>query len=89
VDEIDTSESSSESTTSTPSSILLIGPRYGAKPSPPISVYLSKKDLGKWVNVHDKEGEERMKPPRRRWTGAFEQFDEDDDCDIIPFDDGY
>lgn len=38
--------------------------------------------------MHDKEGEERMRPPKRRFTGAFEEFDEDDDCDIIPFDDG-
>ena len=73
--------------TSKPNSTLIIGPRYGSKPSPHIGVYLFEKDLGPWINVHDKEGEERMRPPMRRFTGAFEEFDEDDDCDIIPFDD--
>lgn len=67
---------------------LIIGPRYGPKASPPIGVYLGERDLGPWVNVHDKEGEEMMRPPKRRFTGAFEEF-EDDDCDIIPFDNGY
>lgn len=70
-------------------STLIIGPRYGPKASPPIGVYLSENDLGPWINVHDKEGEERMRPPKRRFTGPFEEFDEDDDCDIIPFDHGY
>ena len=69
-------------------STLIIGPRYGPKASPSIGVYLSEKDLGHWINVHDKEGEERMRPPKRRFTGPFEEFDEDDDCDIIPFDNG-
>lgn len=69
-------------------STLIIGPRYGPKPSPPIGVYLSETDLGPWIDIRDKEGEERMRPPKRRFTGAFEEFDEDDDCDIIPFDDG-
>lgn len=73
---------------SNPTSTVIIGPRYGSRPSPPTGVYLSEENLGPWINVHDKEGEERMKPPRRRFTGAFEDFDEDDDCDIIPFDDG-
>ena len=66
---------------------LIIGPRYGPKASPPIGVHLGERDLGPWVNVHDKEGEEEMRPPKRRFTGAFEEF-EDDDCDIIPFDNG-
>lgn len=70
-----------------PNATLIIGPRYGPKQSPPIGVYLSERDLGPWINVHDKEGEERMRPPKRRFTGAFEEF-EDDDCDIIPFDNG-
>ena len=72
-----------------PNSTLIIGPRYGPKASPPIGVYLSEQDLGPWINIHDKEGEERMRPPKRRFTGPFEEFDEDDDCDIIPFDNGY
>ena len=69
-------------------STLIIGPRSGPKASPPIGVYLNERDLGPWINVYEKEGEERMRPPKRRFTGAFEDFDEDDDCDIIPFDDG-
>ena len=80
--------SSSSSSTENQVSTLIIGPRYGRNPSPPIGVYLTAKDLGPWINVHDKEGEERMRPPKRRFTGAFEEFDVDDDCDIIPFDDG-
>ena len=78
---------SDSGTRNKPNSTLIIGSRYGPKMSPPIGVYLSERDLGPWVNVHDKEGEERMRPPKRRFTGAFEEF-EDDDCDIIPFDNG-
>ena len=81
-------QSHSETPGTARNSTLIIGPRYGPKPSPPIGVYLSEIDLGPWINIHDKEGEERMRPPKRRFTGAFEEFDEDDDCDIIPFDDG-
>ena len=86
------SSADKESQSTTPgngrNSTLIIGPRYGSKPSPPIGVYLSETDLGPWINIYDKEGEERMRPPKRRFTGAFEEFDEDDDCDLIPFDDG-
>ena len=81
-------KSQSKTPASGRNSTLIIGPRYGSKPSPPIGVYLSETDLGPWINIYDKEGEERMRPPKRRFTGAFEEFDEDDDCDIIPFDDG-
>ena len=81
-------KASDSGTRNKPNSTLIVGPRYGPKASPPIGVYLSERDLGPWINVHDKEGEERMRPPKRRFTGAFEEFDEDDDCDIIPFDDG-
>ena len=79
---------SSSSSGGTRVSTLIIGPRYGRHPSPPIGVYLTATDLGPWINIHDKEGEERIRAPRRRFTGLFEEFDEDDDCDIIPFDDG-
>lgn len=77
----------SSSSSRTRASTLIIGPRYGRNPSPPIGVYLTATDLGPWISIHDKEGEERMRAPRRRFTGAFEEFDEDD-CDLIPFDDG-
>jgi hypothetical protein len=73
---------------STPSasSLLIIGPRYGVEPKPPIGVYFTKKDLGGWIDVKQKEEERKRLAPKRRLNGLFEQFDTDKDCDIIPMD---
>lgn len=67
-------------------SVVIIGPRYGNHPAPPIGVYLKDQDLGGWVPVEDKEGESQLHTPMKRLEGQFEQFDEENDCDIIPFD---
>lgn len=38
--------------------MVVIGPRYGQKP---IGVCLSEEDLGSWIDMHGKEGEERVR----------------------------
>lgn len=68
-------------------SVVIIGPRYGNHPLPSIGVYLKDRDLGGWVPVEDKDGEGQLHTPMKRLEGQFfEQFDEEQDCDIIPFD---
>jgi hypothetical protein len=38
------------------------------------------------VDVAEKQGKENcVKGPRQRLEGQFEEFNEDEDCDIIPF----
>jgi hypothetical protein len=66
---------------------LVIGPRYGKHPAPTIGIYLQEKDLGAWVTADPAMIGRRLCIPEGRWTGDFEDFDEDQDCDIIPFDD--
>lgn len=68
------------------SSVLIIGPRYGAEPRPPIGVYFTAADLGTWIGVKEKEEERKRRAPKRRLDGLFEQFNQDDDCDVIPMD---
>lgn len=64
---------------------VIIGPRYGDKPTAGIGVYLSDDDLGDWVDIEDKEGESaRMIDGRQQLEGLYEDFDLDDDCDLIP-----
>jgi hypothetical protein len=68
-------------------SVIIIGPRYGNYPAPSIGVYLKDQDLGGWVPLDDREGEGQLHTPMKRLEGQlFEQFDEENDCDIIPFD---
>ncbi|KAL5320545.1 hypothetical protein ACEPPN_011354 [Leptodophora sp. 'Broadleaf-Isolate-01'] len=67
-------------------SVLIIGPRHDKHPTPPIGVYLKEDDLGNWISVEDKEGEGMLHTPQKRLQGQFEEFDEDLDCDLIPFD---
>jgi hypothetical protein len=47
---------------------------------------LKDQDLGGWVPIEEKEGESHLHTPMKRLEGQFEQFDEEQDCDIIPFD---
>jgi hypothetical protein len=67
-------------------SVVIIGPRHDKHPTPPIGVYLKDHDLGGWVPVEDKEGEGMLHMPHKRLQGQFEEFDEEQDCDLIPFD---
>lgn len=67
-------------------SVLIIGPRHDKHPTPPISIYLKDNDLGNCIFVEDKEGEGILHTPHKRLQGQFEEFDEDLDCDLIPFD---
>ncbi|KAJ5174459.1 uncharacterized protein N7482_000336 [Penicillium canariense] len=66
---------------------VVIGPRYGKHPAPSIGIYLQEKDLGAWVAADPAMIGRRLCMPEDRWTGEFEDFDELQDCDIIPFDD--
>jgi hypothetical protein len=66
--------------------MLIIGPRHGTSPGPPIAVPLSPKDLGPWIPVEEKQGELATQGAgSMKLEGRFEQFDSDYDCDIIPF----
>lgn len=67
-------------------STVIIGPQYGSEPSAAIGVYLKENDLGPWVDVKEKEDANSLRGLKRRATGKFEEFDTDDDCDIIPYD---
>lgn len=64
---------------------VVIGPRYGQKSSPGIVLYLTDQDLGEWVSIEEKEGDEaRLYHERQRLGGPSEAFDVEEDCDIIP-----
>jgi hypothetical protein len=67
-------------------SVVIIGPRHDKHPTPPICVYLKDQDLGSWVPIEDKEGESMLHMPQKRLQGQFEEFDEEQDCDLIPYD---
>lgn len=49
-------------------------------------MYLSDKDVGSWINSKNMDAEDAIKNIERRSTKAFEQFDSEEDCDIIPYD---
>jgi hypothetical protein len=67
------------------SSTLVLGPRQGFKPTPPVVVTLKADDLGPWIPPAEKAGEEaRQRAGFMRLKGQFEDFDNDSDCDIIP-----
>jgi len=68
-------------------STVIIGPRYGRFPAPAIGVYLTPEDLGGWVAVSSGEEQdgEAVCVPRQAIRGQLEDFDREQDCDIIPF----
>lgn len=66
-------------------STVIIGPHYGSEQSPPIGIYLQESDLGEWIDVQEKTDVSVLQRLKRRMTGKFEEFDTDDDCDIIPW----
>jgi hypothetical protein len=63
---------------------VVIGSREGGAALHPVVIYLSDSDLGEWIAVEEAEhfgiGE------KRRVDSMREQFDSDDDCDMIPYD---
>ncbi|KAI1105315.1 hypothetical protein F4804DRAFT_304514 [Jackrogersella minutella] len=68
---------------------VIIGPRGGYHPSPPIGVYLSERDLGIWVCPEERNEGGGMYNPQITLEGQLEEpWDDDNDCIIIPFD-GY
>lgn len=66
---------------------VIIGPRYGRFPAPAIGVYLSPEDLGEWVAVLNGERGNGAGAcvPERALQGQLEDWDGEQDCDIIPF----
>lgn len=69
---------------------VIIGPRYGQNPAPPIGVYLGEKDLGCWTDLDEMGDREGNVYSSQKTLGAqFEEpWDENKDCILIPFD-GY
>ena len=66
---------------------VVIGPRYGRHPTPPIGVYLSERDLGGWVDLTEKEDHAgRVNESRKKLADQFEEGWDSDDCIIIPYD---
>ena len=66
---------------------VIIGPRCGYHPAPPIGVYLSEQDLGGWVHLDDsKDGGGMYNPEITLEDQLEEPWDEDNDCVLIPFD---
>lgn len=69
---------------------VIIGPRYGHSPGPPIGLYLGEADLGGWVDLEEKaENDGAIYASQKTLEGQFEEpFDETQDCILIPFE-GY
>lgn len=67
------------------SSCVVVGPRFGSRPQPGVVIYLTDRDLGDWVDIGESErGEARQERAHQRVMRNFEEFDEEEDCDIIP-----
>ncbi|KAF3940065.1 hypothetical protein ABW19_dt0209918 [Dactylella cylindrospora] len=65
--------------------LVVIGPRLGSKNAPSIALYLNGDDLGGWISVKDKESAEGELFDRHQGLkGMHEDFDAQEDCDIIP-----
>ncbi|KAK3898989.1 hypothetical protein C8A05DRAFT_37409 [Staphylotrichum tortipilum] len=63
-------------------STVIIGPRHSRHPTPPVGVYLTDRDLGGWIPVAE---EAVPSAPRPALGGQLEDFVEEQDCDLIPF----
>ena len=69
---------------------VIIGPRYGHNPGPPIGLYVTEGDLGGWMDLEEKGKKDgAVYAPQKTLEGQSEElFDETQDCILIPFD-GY
>jgi hypothetical protein len=67
-------------------SVIIIGPKQEhVNPAPPLMVVLQPSDLGPWIPLAEKESEEAKQVAGKLvLKGRLEDFDEDDDCDLIP-----
>lgn len=67
--------------------VVIVGPRYGQHPGPSIGLYPTEGQLGGWVPIDyaDSSGEAPTACRLRTLEGHFEEFDEEEDCDLIPF----
>ncbi|KAK8852333.1 vegetative incompatibility protein HET-E-1 [Apiospora arundinis] len=66
---------------------VIIGPRYGRNPGPPIGALLPDVELGGWVLPEKKEGGRRADSmSQKRLEGQLEEFDQEEDCDLILLD---
>lgn len=68
-------------------SIVVIGSRDRGTPSCSTAVYLQPSDLGQWIPA-PQEGLEEVTKSSSNWRAEarFEEFDADEDCDLVPFD---
>ncbi|KAK8128523.1 hypothetical protein PG984_009631 [Apiospora sp. TS-2023a] len=63
---------------------VIVGPRYGPNPGPPIGALLPDVELGGWVLPEQKEGGPRTDSAfQKRLEGQLEEFDHEVDCDLI------
>lgn len=68
-------------------SVVIVGPLYGKRPRPGFCFYLTDEDLGDWIDPSEKEHDEsRVLLGQQRFGNLYEQFDVEEDCDIIPCD---
>ena len=69
---------------------VIIGPRYGHNPGPPIGLYVTEGDVGGWMDLEEKGKKDgAVYAPQKTLEGQFrELFDETQDCILVPFD-GY
>jgi len=63
--------------------LVIISSRSRNKQSPPIGVHLKAEDLGGWVPMSENDGTNRKVAKMRE--DVMDDFDSEDDCDLIPF----
>ncbi|KAJ6256479.1 hypothetical protein Dda_8341 [Drechslerella dactyloides] len=63
---------------------VIVGPKHGEHSLPGFALYLSRKDLGDWVDINEKAGEDAKLFGKQKLKLPYEEFDVQQDCDIIP-----
>jgi hypothetical protein len=66
--------------------IVVVGPRDGDQPAGAFVIYLPAGSLGDWKPVDEASEMDISDESRRGREPLFEDFDAEDDCDLIPFD---
>ena len=66
--------------------VIIIGPRDGDQPANPMVIYLPSGSLGAWETVVKADDLDVSKESYRKDEVHFETFDDEEDCDLIPFD---
>jgi hypothetical protein len=66
--------------------VIIIGPRDGERSASPIAINLPSGSLGVWKTVEKADDLDVSEEDYRKGESQFETFDNEDDCDLIPFD---